>query len=240
MRLLKAICICFFMSLMFVAASFADKDVPFEIGETIEYDIVKMHMPVGQAKLVYHGSVDVDGIKAHLMVFTASALNFFDEELIYFDPKTYYPLIVKRNLNLWGRKEVIVETYDVNQGQVTIVKQVKGKEESRVIKSLEPLDNIYCFIYRYRHLGDFSIGDAMTLNLPTQTVKLNLVDQRVFKINKEERQSFYMQSDPKEFRLWFDAGQVRIPLRIDGALGFGKTALVLRAYHPQGVPEIQP
>ena len=234
MNFIKSCLLAVVISLLLAVQSFAAAQMPFVFGETITYDIKKMNITVGKATFVYKGEAKINGAKAHLIVFTARALNFFDEELIYFDPQTYYPLVIKRTLNLWGRKESIVETYDAKKGIVTIVKDVNGKVETLVIEKPGRLDNIYCFIYRYRHLGDFKQSSFLSLNLPTKDVELVLFDQREIKIGKQARQSFYMQSEPKQYRIWFETDQSRIPLRIDGAVGFGKTSLVLKRYQPRG------
>ncbi len=210
----------------------ASVNMPFAVGETLNYDIKKMHVTVGTASFVYKGEVDLNGAKAHLMIFTANALNFLDEELIYFDPQTYYPIMVKRNLDLWGRKEAIVETYDPQSGVVHIEKTVKGKIEHFTIEKKGQLDNIYCFMYRYRHLGGFDLGSKLSLNLPTRDVVFQLKDRRDIKIQKKNLSSFYMQSNPKQYRIWFKSDQSKIPLRIDGAMGLGKTVLILKSYHP--------
>jgi hypothetical protein len=204
--------------------------LPFGEGETIKYAIKKMGMKAGDAMLVFNGKTTWRGKEAYLITFSATALNFFDEEKIYADVETLYPLAVERNLNIWGKKEKITEIYDQVKGIVTVEKTSGEENSKQVIDRKEKVDNIYCFIYRYRISGEFNIGDAFSIRLPTKDVAIELVKKTTLKTAGKNYDAYYMQSDPSTYRVWFDVSKEKVPLRINGAVGFGDTAMTMVAY----------
>lgn len=160
-----------------VTASDRRVPLPFLKGETITYDIKKLKLKVGEASLVFNGPVEVEGKQAISITFTAKGFKFYDEEQIYLDAETYYPIIIKRDLDIFGKKEKIIEYYDSKRGKVRIVKTAKGKTSEQVIENGTQFDNIYGFIYRYRRLGRFNEGEEFRLHLPTDDVSLKLVER---------------------------------------------------------------
>lgn len=214
---------------MAVPALAKDDPSPF-IGEKITYSIRQMGIKAGEAVLTYVGPAEKDGKKYTLITFRADGLNFLDEEKIYADPKSLLPLIVERDLNIFGKKEKITEKYDTKKGEVRIVKVTSDNKEEMTIKKDGALDNIYCFIYRYRRDGNFEVGNKLTINLPTLDLVIKLQEKTEIAAGGKKRPAFYMQSDPKKYRLWFETGEDNIPLRIDGAVGFGNTSMVMKEY----------
>ena len=204
--------------------------LPFRPGETAQYDIKKLKMRVGQASLTFHGLVSLEGQSAFLITFTSKGMKFFDEEKIYVDPRTFLPKRVERDLNIFGKKERIVEHYNAKEGTVRIVKTAKGKTTEQVIKRSVPLDNIYCFIFRYRAAGKFTTGESFAIHLPTKDVQFQVQQSRTIQVGEKELNAHYLQSDPAQYRVWFDTRAHKVPLRIDGAIGFGNTAMILKKY----------
>ncbi len=198
--------------------------LPFKKGETIKYAVKKGPLKAGDATLTYHGQQNVDGREVCLIVFKADGFNFYDMEKIYMDAKTYAPIVVERDLNIFGKKEKITEEYQ--EGQIKITKTVKGKTTTETINKKGQIDNIYGAIYRYRATGSFKIGDQMALRLPTQDVTLKLV--KTEKI--DDRDAYYMESVPAKYKVWFDTSAPKTPLRITGAAGFGKTTMFMTEY----------
>ena len=101
------------------------------VGETLNYRISKFGLKVAQASITYQGKVEVDGEELILVDFVATGLKFLDEEKIYLDPKTFFPVQIERNLNIFGSEERIVEHYEPAKGIVRIVKTVNGEEIGR-------------------------------------------------------------------------------------------------------------
>jgi len=56
----------------------------------------------------------------------------------------------------------------------------------------------------------------------TQKTKLNVANNQY--------EAFLMKGSPKKLKIWFDAGQNKIPLRIKGAMGIGNTTMSMVEY----------
>ena len=203
--------------------------LPFSKNESITYAIKKMGVKAGEASLVFGGETEVQGQRAYLINFRASAFNFLDEEKIFLDTQNFLPIRVERNV-VWGKKEKITEQYDQKKYEVRIVKTARGKTTEQVIKKDKPMENLYGFIYRYRKEGKFTAGDTLQMNLPTKEVTLKLVKKDKMKLDGKEQEIYFMESDPAQYKVWFDASDKKVPLKIDGAVGFGSTSMVMREY----------
>ena len=215
------------VALAFVNASNSEAAKMLKKGETFRYMIKKLGIKAGDASLEFKGEAEIAGRKALLIVFTSEGFNFYDQEKIYLDPETYFPIAVDRDLNIFGNKEKIKERYDALKGSVNISKMVKGELQEITIKKELPLDNLYCFIYRLRKSAKLEVGNSFDIILPTADVKIEVKDKVEFEAMNKKFKSFFMQSVPKKYRIWFDDSEEMIPLRIDGAVGFGKTSMVL-------------
>jgi len=176
-----------------------------------------MGLKAGEATLSNVGPVEYRGQRTFLIVFKAQAINFWDEERIYTDPLNLYPLFVERNLNIFGRKEKILEVYDRAKSEIRLTKTVGDKSTEQVLKKTGAIDNIYGFILRYRKSGSFRIGDVLDIKLPTKDLKIKLV--------KRVNNNFFMQSRPAKYKIWFDASADKWPLRISGAIGMANTVM---------------
>jgi len=219
----------FFMSL-FCASAQAQNDLNDFIGEKITYSIKQMGVKAGEAILSYEGPASKDEKEYVLIVFKADGMNFLDFEKIYADPVTLMPKIVERDLNIFGKKEQITEYYESEAGKVRIVKTVKGETTEQVIEKKGQIDNIYCFIYRYRRDADPKPGESLAINLPTLDLKLKLKQKTKLSVAGKKYDAVLVQSDPAKYKLWFDTGKQKIPLRIDGAVGVGSTTMTMKSY----------
>jgi hypothetical protein len=170
---------------------------------------------IGEAQLKWVGPTDYKDHKTVLIVFKAKGFKFVDEENIYLDPKTYKPLFVERTYN----DEKISEEYLNGAKEIKVSKTVGGKTSEEVLKKSSAVDNIYGFIYRYRKEGSFKIGEILNLILPTKDFKIQLVKRVPLKVAGQSYNSFYMQSKPSKYKIWFDASEKKIPLRISGGMG---------------------
>lgn len=204
---------------------------PFADNETVRYVIKKLKMKVGEAKITFRGEAELNHRKVYLIVFRAEGFRFFDQEKIYVDPVSFLPVQVERDVDIFGKKEKITEYYGP-AGKVRIVKIAGGKRNEQVIVKDGPIENIYGFIYRYRLQGSFAIGSSLKMSLPTKDVTMKVVEPQTVKAGGQKYKAYFLESDPNQYRIWFDAGPGRIPLRIDGAVGFGDTAMVMEEYHP--------
>jgi hypothetical protein len=158
--------------------------------------------------------------------FVSKGMNFSDHEKIYLDPKRLTPLFIERDLNIFGKKEQIVEHY--TQGHLRIVKTAGGKTTEQAIDKPGWMDNIYAFIYRYRQSGTFQLNETLDINLPTKDLKIALVRKESMTIGRKKYDVLYMQSKPSKYKIWFDASEKKLPVRISGAVGLGNTAMVMK------------
>lgn len=219
--------LCFFQSVPAGAT-----DAPFVPGETITYDILKVGFKVGKAVLTYEGPQHVQGRDAILVTLLSKGPAFFDRETIYLDPVTFLPMRVARDVKYFGKREEIVEYYDQTKGRVRVVKTAKGETTEETIAKGHPIENIYGFIYRYRQSGGFRQGEKRAIHLPTQDVTFTLMGKEEVKAGESTMFDAYtMESTPEGYQVWFGTGAAKVPLRIDGTNGFGKTAMVMNTYH---------
>ncbi|MFA5259755.1 MAG: DUF3108 domain-containing protein [Candidatus Omnitrophota bacterium] len=233
---------CLFMTLFFGAGDSYSENalpLPFASGEEIQYDIQKFGLKAGKAILRFEGMTQLEGEDVYLIVFIAQAVNFYDEERIYVDPSTFLPRQVERNLNIFGKKERIEEVYDHQSGHIILTKRVGDKETQKTLEKEGKIENIYGFIYRYRRDGEFNTGDIVEIVLPTKDMSFQLEGKQKISVGKKVYDAYIMESDPKQYRVWFDKSPQKIPLRIDGAVGFGNTSMVLAQYEESGPEQVE-
>lgn len=198
--------------------------------ETIHYSIRQMGFD-GEATLSMIGPRDYKEHKTVLIVFKAHGRNFSDEEDIYVDPLTYKPLFVERDFSLsyFGRGKTL-EEYVPSKGEIIITK-TEGKHVTQdIINKQGQVDNIYGFIYRYRREGSFKTGSEIKMILPTRDLKLQLVDRAVLNIDGKSYDSYYLQSQPVRYKIWFDTSADKLPLRITGTIGIMNSIMTMTGY----------
>lgn len=208
--------------------------LPFAEGETIRYDIKSLGITVGEASLVFNGLQKLGGKDVYLITFTAKAVNFYDEEKIYADINSFYPVMVKRDINIFGKKEKITEEYDQKRGIMRLIKTARAKTTQQSYRKGGMVDNIYCFIYRCRRSGTFKTGDSFVINLPTTNARIDLLKIMPLKIARKAYETYYLESNPSKYKFWFDTGKERIPLKIKGAVGLKDTSMIMALYQKGG------
>ncbi|MFA5088510.1 MAG: hypothetical protein WC552_05690 [Candidatus Omnitrophota bacterium] len=214
---------------LFLAASniYAQTVSSFE-REEIVYSIKKFGLAAGKARLSFSANGKLGGQDVHIITFRAEGMNFWDEETIFVRPSDFYPIMVRRDINIWGKKEKITEEYLAN-GIVKITKEANGEVAEQIIRKEGPIDNIYSFIYRFRWAGSVS-KEPLLMRLPTKDIKISIVKSMKIKAAGKQYDSYYMESDPKQYSVWFDKGEKKMPLRIDGSAGLMSTSMVMTEY----------
>jgi len=66
--------------------------------------------------------------------------------------------------------------------------------------------------------------------LPTKDLKIRLVKRVVLKINGKFYDSYYMQSQPVRYKIWFDTSEHKWPLRITGTIGLINSVMTMTGY----------
>jgi len=198
--------------------------------ETIHYSIRQMGYD-GDASLTMVGPKSYRDHQTLLIVFKAKGKNFSDEEDIYVDPANYKPLFVERDYNLaiFGKGKIL-EEYLSAKNEIDITKTEGDKVTKKVIKKAGAIDNIYGFIFKYRKEGSFKIGDVLDLNLPTKDLKIKLINRVPLKINNQSYDSYFMQSQPSGYKIWFDSSEQKWPLRITGSIAFINSVMTMTGH----------
>ncbi|HOD11557.1 MAG TPA: hypothetical protein PKO44_00470 [Candidatus Omnitrophota bacterium] len=235
-RLYFLACLCLISCfLVFFSPSFAfaqDAGYGRFIGETIRYDVRGLGVKQADATMTLQGRTTIDGREAYLILFQAQGSNFLDAEKIYADHEEFFPLRIERDLNIFGSIEKIVEVYDQDQHTVTITKTTKAKPQPQVLvlTKEDKIDNIYCFIYRYRLKGSFRLGSSLRMNLPTKDVSVRIAKKMPLSVAGKDFQTFFLETVPSQYRLWFDDSPDRLPLRIDKPAMIGGTSMIMTEY----------
>ncbi|MBU2541333.1 MAG: DUF3108 domain-containing protein [Candidatus Omnitrophica bacterium] len=203
---------------------------PFKKGEIINYDVKLYNFRIGKAQLSYEGLEAKKDVQAILITFLTDVANFHDLDKIYAVPKSFYPLRVERSILFFGKEEVIEEDYKSNPKAVTITKNKKGNESSKVITSDRPLQHAISSIYYYRQFKNIKIGRKFYLNLPLDKLELEVKRIEEISVPAGKFQAFYIESVPKKFRLWLSVDEKRIPLKIVGAVSLAPAELVMTNY----------
>ena len=231
----RSLSILFLLIFLGVGTAFAqEKTDSYDqfIGEVVSYDVRSLAVKQADANLEFKGLVEVGGRKAYLITFEAKGFNFLDIEKIYADKETFYPLRVERDLNIWGVAEKITEVYDQQNFIVTVTKTTKANSSPQVlaIQKKEEIDNIYCFIYRYRLNGDFKIGSSLKMNLPTKDVSIKIVKKTALEVGEKMLDTIFLETTPAQYKIWFDVGSEKIPHRIDKTAMVGATSMIISNY----------
>lgn len=213
----------FLITLTFTCLSWAVED-----GEKIHYNVTQMGFKAGEATLSFIGKTQYQNQETIYIDFYSKGMNFEDQEKIYLDPQRLKPLFVERNLNIFGKKEKILEEYSENHLKIT--KTAGGKTTELVIDKKGWVDNIYAFIYRYRQSEKDQSQKEFDIELPTKNLKIAIVRKDSMTIGNKKYEVLFMQSKPAKYKIWFDASQEKLPLRISGAVGLGNTVMVMTEY----------
>ena len=243
MKKIYSLIVLLFGVFLFVQPLAFAQDAGYEqfLGEIISYDVRSLAMKMADARIELKGLVNIDGRDAYLITFEAKGSNFFDSEKIYADTKDLYPLRVERDVTYLGSIEKIIEAYDQDKFVVTITKttQAKPTPENSVIQKKGKIDNLYCFIYRYRLMGNFQLGSSLRLNLPTKDVSVKIVKKMNLDAAGKTFTTFFLETTPAQYRLWFDTSKKKILLRVDKPAMVGGTIMIMNNYSYEGDPGVK-
>lgn len=229
-----------FVSLIFLSlASFGvkaqDSDIMksrfnFKVGEEITYVVKKLGVSVGESKLIYKGPQELNGQPVELIILQTNIIKFNGEERIYLDADKLLPILVERDIELFGKKELIAERYNQTTGDVEITNTTKGKTTTQVIHKGGRVDNVQAFIFRYRRNGNYTFGEKLMMPLPLVDVELELTGEEKIDLMDENFDVYSMKGSPKNLRIWFDKSPQHVPIRIDGKFGIGNVSFILKDY----------
>lgn len=223
-----------FFSIFFLTISF------FAEGETIEekfknqkkliYEVSFNGIPSGVVEWEYLGRGEVKGEKVDILSVSSDTkivkiLNLLSTEKVFLNSKTHLPLKVERDVIFFGKKELIEEFYNQDEGSVKIVKSnARVKEE--VIYQKKPIHNILALLYFFPQNIQLKKGKWMLFNLPTQKIKIKFIQERVLSLggDKKEDTYFLIGRGAKRFNLWINK-KSRLPLRLEFILPVGRVII---------------
>ena len=224
---LKKIIILFLSFSIFLSSVFA-KTVQerFKGKDEIAYDVSFNGMYSGQIKWQYLGTETINNEIADVLLVSSDTkiLSFLDltsEEKVFLAQSTHLPIKVKRDILMFGKKELIEETYNQENGCVKIVR-TNGKIKEEILYQDKPINNILALLYFFPEDRELKEGEWMAFNLPTQKVRIKMVEERLLKVGKKSMNTYFLVGrGAKRFNLWLDK-KSRLPLRIDFIVPLGK------------------
>ena len=100
-----------------------------------------------------------------------------------------------------------------------------NSKEEEIIYQDVPIQNILALLYFFPENITLKQGEWMSFNLPTQIVKMKLLEERVLNIDKETKNAYFIIGrGAKRFNLWLDKDD-RMPLRLEFILPVGKVII---------------
>ena len=194
-------------------------------GETIRYAI----SPLGTAVYNDLGSVELQGKTAKVATFTSKVLWFADTEKIYYEPDTFMPVRVERDVStLWG-KEYIIEKYSQDDFVLTIEKFKRGKKvKEYVFKGDGPIHNAILLPFYLRAVPELDIGWSFIARFPLK-FKITLVSMDEIEVSGKKTATYHFVSEPDKFEVWISKDAYRIPVKIKGKGGLDY-ALIMKEH----------
>jgi len=194
--------------------------------EKFKYGIYLAGLKIGESVISFEGSTKLNGKDVLLITMESKAPNFYDYEEIYGNSGDFTPVLVKRKIKLFGENIEITEEYNQEEKEVVITRKSK-KTTIEKITSENRLNNIILFLFYFRTKKALKIGEKFTFNLPTKSLEMEIVKSVPIKTPCGRFNAYYLRSLPAKFKAWFSNDENLMPLRIDGAVGFGNTRLIL-------------
>ena len=183
------------------------------------YKVFFNGIPSGTIEWQYLGKIVIGGKAAEALIINSDTkilafLNLQGKEMIFLDSQSHLPLRVERDLIFFGKKEVIKEIYDQDEGIVQI-KKTGAKKEDKTLYPGKPIHNILSLLYFFPKNVELKKEKVFTFNLPTEKVKIEMVSIKDLSINGEKIETYFLKGNgSKRFNLWLDK-EKRIPLRLE-------------------------
>jgi len=205
-----------------------ETDNVFKKGESLIFGVYSRGIKVGSGKLVYHGIETINGLDLQHITFSASTFSVKDEDDVYGTLDFSSPVVVRRNVRVFGRQENIVEQYSPDRKTVRISKTINGViQPEATLVSKEPMTNVLLLVYALRNEKNLHEGSLFRIVLPTQAFDLKARALRKIRVPKGIFNTHYFESTPSKYKLWLDSGKEKLPARIQGLAAGGMMYLAL-------------
>ena len=204
----------------------------FKNEKKLVYNVSFNGIPSGYIEWMYLGHRELEGVMVEELLVHSDTkilklLNLISKERVFLDGKTHLPLKVERDIVFFGRKEIISETYNQDEGYVKIERSNSKKAES-VLYQDTPIHNILELLYFFPQDLRLEVGRWMVFNLPTQKVKIKMVRERILKTNGKKFDTYFMVGrGARRFSLWLDK-EDKMPLRLEFITLAGKITISRR------------
>ncbi len=218
------------LSLSLAAAPAQDIASRFKNDQKIYYKVYYNGIYCGYVQWQYLGKEKLAGRVADVLSVDSETkiFHFFDlasDEKVFLDNQTYLPLKVERDILFSGKKELITEIYNQEEGTVTISRSGARSQRS-VIKGKKPINNILALLYFFPANIKLNESKWMSFTLPTQKIRIKFVRERLLKTETGEEETYFLLGrGSKRFSLWLDKDN-RLPLRIEFIFPIGKVSIV--------------
>lgn len=198
--------------------------------DTITYTVAFNGIPSGKIVWRYAGKrhingkvLDVISVASHTKIL--KLLNLESDEDIMLDEKTMLPVMVERNVKMFGNQEFIEELYDQKAGIVTITRKDSGKVD-QIIRKKPPIHNILALLYFFPQSIALKERETLSFNLPTQAVHLRVRGIKRINVKAHKNMQAYLLSGSgaRKFNLWLDVND-KLPLRMDFFVSLGKVVI---------------
>lgn len=194
----------------------------FLVGESIRFGAYSNGIKVGSGSLIYRGEEALGLSHVQHVEFEVSSFTVNDRENVYGSIDFSSPVLVNRNVGLFGRDEVITENYASDRKSVKISKKVNDAPAvTQELSSRGELNNVLLYIYKLRNDPHFKVGKSYKITLPTQAFELIVKDERNLRVPLGVFRTFYIESNPPKYKIWLKTDKARTPIRIQGFIGAG-------------------
>ncbi|UCC95006.1 MAG: hypothetical protein JSW40_09415 [Candidatus Omnitrophota bacterium] len=187
-------------------------------------------IPAGKVEWTYLGKVTIGGREANALHIDSNTkiLEFFNlisKEKVFLDVETHLPIRVERDIVFFGKKELIQEIYNQDEGYVRIIKS-NSRTKEEVLRQDKPIHNILSLLYFFPKDVELKKDTSLVFNLPTQKVIIKVESLKNLSLGEDKRQAvFLIGKGAKRFNLWLDK-QERIPLRLEFPVPLGKIIIL--------------
>ncbi|MDP2923678.1 MAG: hypothetical protein Q8O30_08185 [Candidatus Omnitrophota bacterium] len=194
------------------------------------YDVLFNGVFTGTIQWQYLGQETMDGHTVDTLSLDSNTqilqlLNIESKEKVSLDSQTHLPVKVERNVVFFGKKELIEEMYNQDEGYVKIIRN-NSEAKNDLLYQEKPIHNILSLLYFFPKDIPLVKGKEFYFNLPTQKLKIKVVSEKTISINKTKKRVYFLTgSGAKRFNLWLDKRE-RIPLRLEFIVAVGKISLV--------------
>lgn len=202
----------------------------FQGKDTLDYLTYFNGASCGAIQWRYLGKQTIDSQQADVLSIITDTkvikfLNMESNERVFLDSVNHLPIKVERDILLFGKKELVAEYYDQDNGIVKVIKNTTKKEET-ILKPNKPIHNILALLYFFPQGVDLKTGEWIEFNLPTQKVKIKTIGERLLSTKAGKKETiFVIGRGAKRFNLWLDKKE-RIPLRLEFILPIGKVTII--------------